>query len=99
MGGNPPKPGLYCPEPVCSAYPNRPLSSGIRVVPIRATPPPAMSCFMPCDFEPDSAPIPELTDREIRKISPEIVNIHITGRALFLSGPASSMLYFSGGAV
>ena len=54
MGGNPPKPELYCPETVRSAYPNSPLSSGIRVVPIRATPPPAISCFMPCDFAPDS---------------------------------------------
>lgn len=54
MGGKPPKPGLYCPESVVQAQPNRPLSSGIRVVPIRATPPPAISCFMPCDFAPDS---------------------------------------------
>ena len=31
-------------------YPNRPESSGTRVRPIRATPPPAINCFMPCDF-------------------------------------------------
>ena len=31
-------------------YPNRPESSGTRVRPMRATPPPAMSCFMPWLF-------------------------------------------------
>ena len=30
--------------------PNRPERRGTRVVPIRATPPPAMSCLMPWDF-------------------------------------------------
>ena len=34
------------------AQPNSPLSRGTRVVPMRATPPPAMSCFMPWLFEP-----------------------------------------------
>ena len=29
---------------------NRPERSGIRVMPMRTTPPPAMSCLMPCDF-------------------------------------------------
>ena len=29
------------------SQPNRPLSRGTRVVPIRATPPPAISCFIP----------------------------------------------------
>ena len=33
-----------------SVYPNSPDSSGTSVVPIRATPPPATSCFMPWDF-------------------------------------------------
>ena len=28
-------------------HPSKPESSGIRVVPMRATPPPAMSCFIP----------------------------------------------------
>ena len=28
-------------------YPNRPLSRGTRVVPMSATPPPAISCFIP----------------------------------------------------
>jgi len=28
-------------------YPNSPESSGIKVVPIRATPPPAISCVIP----------------------------------------------------
>ena len=28
-------------------HPNRPDSSGTRVVPISATPPPAISCFIP----------------------------------------------------
>ena len=31
-------------------YPNRPESSGTRTTPIKATPPPAINCFMPCDF-------------------------------------------------
>ena len=30
--------------------PSRPDSMGTRVTPIRATPPPATSCLMPCDF-------------------------------------------------
>lgn len=30
--------------------PNSPESRGTSVMPMRATPPPAMSCFMPCDF-------------------------------------------------
>ena len=50
MGGSPPKPDLDCPETVVRTQPNRPLSSGIRVVPIRATPPPAISCFIPWLF-------------------------------------------------
>ena len=32
--------------------PNRPERSGTRVMPMRATPPPAISCFMPWDFAP-----------------------------------------------
>lgn len=47
MGGSPPKPDFDCPETVVRTQPNRPLSSGIRVVPIRATPPPAISCVIP----------------------------------------------------
>ena len=30
----------------------RPLSKGTRTKPIKATPPPLMSCFIPCDFAP-----------------------------------------------
>ena len=42
-------------------YPNRPESSGTRVRPIRATPPPAINCFMPCDFAPGlSLPYPSM---------------------------------------
>ena len=29
---------------------NRPERSGIRVMPMRTTPPPAMSCLIPCDL-------------------------------------------------
>lgn len=31
---------------------NSPDSSGTSTMPIRATPPPAINCFMPCDFAP-----------------------------------------------
>ncbi len=32
------------------SYPKKPESSGTSVVPISATPPPAMSCLIPWDF-------------------------------------------------
>ena len=34
------------------AYPNKPESRGTSTIPIRATPPPAISCFMPWLFAP-----------------------------------------------
>ena len=34
-------------------YPKRPESRGINVIPMSATPPPATSCFTPCDFAPE----------------------------------------------
>ncbi|EQK19083.1 hypothetical protein QUY_3461 [Clostridioides difficile P71] len=42
-------------------YPNRPESSGTRVRPIKATPPPAINCFMPWLFAPGlSLPYPSM---------------------------------------
>ena len=35
-----------------SKQPSKPDSRGTRVMPIRATPPPATSCLTPCDLEP-----------------------------------------------
>ena len=42
-------PGRFAPA-VRNDQPNRPESRGTRVIPMRATPPPAISCFIPWDF-------------------------------------------------
>ena len=40
-------------------YPNRVASCGIRFIPISTMPPPAINCFIPCDFAPGlSVPYP-----------------------------------------
>ena len=35
---------------IAAAQPSRPDRSGINVMPMSATPPPATSCLTPCDF-------------------------------------------------